>query len=67
MNPSATHILLEGIVNHGLPKRMIELIEQSDYEDLEDDKELITFLDCFHEYIKGILENSKTKTSNINA
>ena len=65
MEPSVNHILLEGIVNHGFSKRMVELIEQSDYEDLDDDKELIAFLGYFYEYVKDILKNSRTKTPNI--
>jgi hypothetical protein len=65
METSLNHILLEGIVKHGFPKRMIELIEHSDHEDLDDDKELIAFLGYFYEYTKDILKNSRTKTPHI--
>jgi len=65
MEPTVNHILIEGIVNHEFPKRMVELIECSDYEDLDDDKELIAFLGYFHEYIRDILKQSRTKTPNI--
>ncbi len=65
MEPTVNQILIEGIVNHEFPKRMVELIERSDYEDLDDNKELIAFLGYFYEYIKDILKHSRTKTPNV--
>ena len=61
MEPSANHVLLEGIVNHGFSQEIVRLIENSDCEDLDDDRDIIDFLECFCEYAKNIIENSRSR------